>query len=163
MKTACFTGHRPPKINDGNISFVRGELTRVIGGLIEKGYTAFISGMAQGVDMLAAQAVLDYKRKNPEITLECAVPCRTQAQRWNAADKARYNEILAAADKVTVLGETYTPWCMQQRNMYMVDNSDTVIAVFDGSRGGTFNTVEYARRKGKELIIIPPGGEADGG
>ena len=46
--------------------------------LIEnEGVTHFITGMALGVDMYAAEIVLDLKSKYPHITLESAIPCET--------------------------------------------------------------------------------------
>ena len=43
--------------------------------LIEnKGVTHFISGMALGVDIYAAEIVLNLKTKYPHITLESAIP-----------------------------------------------------------------------------------------
>ena len=48
--------------------------------LVEKhSVTHFISGMAIGVDMIAAEIVLELKKDYPQITLECAIPCETQA------------------------------------------------------------------------------------
>jgi len=160
LKTACFTGHRPPKINSENEAFIRTRLSEVIGMLVGEGCTHFISGMALGVDMLAAEIVLEMRRSNPGITLECAIPCRTQAQRWTREQRARYAAIQSRAQKVTILSESYTPWCMQFRNAYMVDASDCVIAVFDGSAGGTANTVAYAKKKNRRIVIINPEGGA---
>lgn len=42
----------------------------------------FISGMALGVDQYAAEIVLELKKQYPQITLECAIPCETQAIKW---------------------------------------------------------------------------------
>ena len=52
--------------------------------------------------------------------------------------------------------EEYKPWLMQKRNEYMVDLADKVIAVWDGSKGGTGNCVRYAEKCGKEIIRIVP-------
>lgn len=38
----------------------------------------------------------------------------------------------------------------------MVDNSDFVIAVWNGSPSGTGQTVHYAQSKGKTITIINP-------
>ena len=38
----------------------------------------------------------------------------------------------------------------------MVDNADKVIAVWDGSKGGTYNCVKYAEKQNKEIIVINP-------
>ncbi|MBP3743441.1 MAG: hypothetical protein J6J00_10700 [Treponema sp.] len=43
------------------------------------------------------------------------------------------------------------------RNKYMVDKSDFVVAIFDDSdphAGGTWHTLDYAMRKGKIVIKI---------
>jgi uncharacterized phage-like protein YoqJ len=54
----------------------------------------------------------------------------------------------------------YHPAKMQKRNEYMVDNSDFVIAVFDGEqKGGTFNCIKYAlnqTNRNLQIHIINP-------
>ena len=46
-------------------------------------------------------------------------------------------------------------WCRQRRNRYMVDHSDLLIAVHDGLPGGTRYTIEYALRRGVNIIDVP--------
>ena len=42
-----------------------------------------------------------------------------------------------------------------RRNEVMVDQAEIVYACFDGrQRGGTYATIRYARRKGKEVVIL---------
>ena len=63
--------------------------------LIEnEGVTHFITGMALGVDMYAAEIVLDLKSKYHHITLESAIPCETQAIKWSVASRERYYNCL---------------------------------------------------------------------
>ena len=160
-KTCCFTGHRPQSLGfppgspeeTALKNRISGEVLRLIQ---ERGVRHFISGMALGVDTFAAQTVLRFREIYPDITLECAVPCRGQAKRWPARDRKTYLAILRAADRVTVLQEAYTPFCMQLRDAYMVEQADIVLAVWNGSKGGTAYTVSCARKKHKELIILPP-------
>lgn len=38
----------------------------------------------------------------------------------------------------------------------MVDNSDLLIAIFNGNKSGTANCVNYAKSKNKKTIIINP-------
>lgn len=40
--------------------------------------------------------------------------------------------------------------------LWMVDNCDLLIAVHDGSPGGTANCVNYANQKNKKIININP-------
>ena len=79
MKTCAFTGHRPKGLgypeSDGRCTALKEKLRSLIIRMIEEeGVTHFISGMAQGVDMYAAEIVLELKKQHPQITLECAIP-----------------------------------------------------------------------------------------
>ena len=112
--------------------------------------------MAIGVDMICAEVILDLKSKYPYITLECALPCETQANRWTEKYRDRYFSIIEKSDKETLLQTHYTADCMHKRNRYMVDNSDYVIAVWNGSPSGTGKTVLYAKENNKEIIQIKP-------
>ena len=88
MKTCAFTGHRPKGLgypeSDGRCTALKEKLRSLIIRMIEKeGVTHFISGMAQGVDMYAAESVLELKKQYPQITLECAIPYERQAAYWS--------------------------------------------------------------------------------
>ena len=131
----------------------RGEKSSIIEN---EGVTHFITGMALGVDMYAAEIVLDLKSKYPHITLESAIPCETQAIKWSVASRERYYNIAAKCDKETMLQREYTPDCMDKRNRYMVDHADYILAVWNGCPSGTGNTVRYAHKKGKSIIVINP-------
>ena len=155
-KTCAFTGHRMHKLPGGSdeqsperIELIK-RMDDVILTLIEKmGVRHFITGMAIGVDMYAAERVLRLKDRYPDIRLEAAIPCRDQASRWSKSHRCLYERILSSCDSVTYLGQEYTSSCMILRNMYMVDNADYLFAVWDGSKGGTGNTVKYALKKQK--------------
>ena len=45
---------------------------------------------------------------------------------------------------------------MQKRNIWMVDNADVLVAIWDGSSGGPKNTVEYTRKVKKPILHIDP-------
>lgn len=161
MKTCCFTGHRPQKLGYGENSIqcdeLKNRLEELIIELIEKeGVTHFISGVALGVDTYAANIVLKLKSNYPMITLECAIPCETQAVKWNERDRDIYYDLISKSDKETLLQQKYTSDCMQKRNEYMVDNSDYVIAVWNGKPSGTGNTVKYARKNNKMVLLLNP-------
>ncbi|MEG2541133.1 MAG: SLOG family protein, partial [Clostridia bacterium] len=150
-KTCCCTGHRPQGLPWGNSTNGEAydkyfkELTFKILELINNGYTHFISGVALGVDMDFAEIVLWFRdEKELPITLECAIPCPEQSKKWQQPDIDRYHFILSRADKQTLISKTYTSSCMLARNRYMVDHSDTLLAVWNGTKhGGTWYTMEY--------------------
>ena len=149
MKTCCFTGHR--NLTDEQMGFATIALVGCIEHLINDGYTHFITGMADGVDLLAAEIILQFKQRNKNIYIEAAVPHRNRLKCRNA----KFINILNHCDKVTVIQEKYDISCFMKRNVYMVDNSDIVIAVWDGrKKGGTYNTIMYANSIGKRIIPI---------
>lgn len=161
MKTCCFTGHRPQKLGYGENSIqcdeLKNRLEELIIELIEKeGVTHFISGVALGVDTYAAKIVLNLKTRYPDITLECAIPCENQAEKWNERDRDVYYDLISKCDKETLLQQKYSSDCMQKRNEYMVDNSDYVIAVWNGKPSGTGNTVKYAKKINKVVLLVDP-------
>ena len=111
--------------------------------------------MALGTDMVFALAVLELKDEGYQIKLHCAIPFRGQSNRWARESQFLYDSILELADKVTLVSnEEYRPWLMQKRNEFMVDEADKVIAVWNGSSGGTKNCIDYAIKSGKEIIRI---------
>lgn len=163
MKTCAFTGHRPQNLpfgfneEDERCIDLKKTLREQIINLIEnEGVTHFISGMAIGVDMYAAEIVLGLKASYPGITLESAIPCESQAAKWSEALRDRYFDIASKCDKETLIQAHYSPDCMGKRNRYMVDHADVLIAVWDGSPSGTGKTVRYAHQQGKSVITINP-------
>ena len=159
-KSCCFTGHRPAKLpwganeSDPRCDALKEELFCRLQGIYEAGYRHFICGMAIGCDMFFAEAVLRLQKEHPEITLEAAVPCGSQPDRWTKAQRERYNRLLDSCSEVRVLQLSYTPDCMQKRNQYMVDRASLLLACYDGRPGGTMSTILYAQRQGLKTIII---------
>ena len=163
VKKCAFTGHRPQSLPFGFNEadercialkqLLREEIIRLIE---DEGVTYFITGMAIGVDMYAAEIVLGLKSSYAGLILESAIPCETQAAKWTEEQRDRYFDIAAQCDKETLIQNQYTPDCMQKRNRYMVDQADCVIAVWDGRPSGTGKTVQYAQRQGKPIRIINP-------
>jgi len=81
LHRCCFTGHRPEKLHQPE-AFIKVELKKAICQAIADGYTTFISGMARGVDIWAAQIVLRFRANNPAIHLIAAVPYRGFESRY---------------------------------------------------------------------------------
>lgn len=108
-RTCAFTGHRPQNLpfrfneNDDRCIALKQKLRDCIVQLIEQeGVRHFISGMAIGVDMYAAEIVLELKAEYPFITLEAAIPCETQAAKWSEPLRDRYYKIAELCDPETI-------------------------------------------------------------
>ena len=160
--TCCFTGHRPDKLpwgldeQDPRCAALKRSLARELERLRRRGFCHFISGMAMGCDFYFAEAALALREAYPGITVEGAVPCPTQPQRWPEALRRRWREILDRCDLETVVQQDYDRWCMFRRDRYMVDRSAAVLAVFDGTPGGTQYTLNYAMDKKREILLLDP-------
>ena len=158
--SCCFTGHRPMKLpwgmneKDPRCLALKLELAARLEALAALGYRSFLCGMALGCDMYFAEAVLALRDRWPDVRLEAAIPFGDQPGRWNEEQRRRYNRLIDAADKLTVLQVHYTSDCMQRRNRYMVDRSSLLLACYDGRPGGTMQTILYAERSGVKTVII---------
>lgn len=170
----CFTGHRPDKLygydlNDTRYSALNRRIYDAISTLaLEYDEIDFYSGGALGVDTLAFLLVNKLKRYSITCKIKniLAAPFLHQDVKWSRGDVERYTKIKRNADDVIYVDmlddyrmsslpiDTYHPDKMKARNRYMVDNSDIVIAIFDGSNGGTAHTVKYASKQGKKIITI---------
>jgi uncharacterized phage-like protein YoqJ len=156
----AFTGHRESKLapNWSEYSPECRELKEQIMCTIENVYRSgiqyFICGMARGCDLYFAEAVLEFAREHPDVCLEAAIPYAGQAERWHGLLRRRYDAVLEKCSKRTVLQQYYSRDCMMRRNRYMVDSASVLIAVYNGSSGGTRNTILYAMRQGLEIIEL---------
>lgn len=151
--TAAFTGHR--WYDSSRKQCVIEKLESCVREAYKNGITNFISGMAIGFDLLAADLVLSLKQECPAITLTAALPFGEQASRFNERNKSRYYKCLSQADDIVILSNDYTAKCYLERDRFMVEHSSLLIACYDGrNKGGTFWTVNYAARIGKNVINI---------
>lgn len=160
--TCSFTGHRPEKLpwgsneSDPRCVQLKGRLTDAVEQAYADGFRHFICGMARGADFYFAEAVLRLRGERQDVTLEAAIPCEEQAQRWREEERERYFRLVELCDYETMIQRHYDRTCMQRRNRYMVDHSALVIAVFDGQGGGTRQTLAYALASGIPFIDIRP-------
>lgn len=163
MATCCFTGHRPEKLggydyNSPKNKEIKKRLEEACKNLIQsEGVDTFIVGGALGIDQMAFDVVYSLK-ETYDLKIVVAIPFKNQASKWPISSVNYYNSQLSKADSLVyvdtleryaIKGYTigdYYPAKMQKRNEYMVDNSDFIIAYFDGSKGGTANCLKYWER-----------------
>ena len=158
--TCCFSGHRPMKLpwgmreSDKRCIAAKRWIAAQIEELYSLGYRQFICGMAIVCDTYFAEAVLALRERYPDISLEAAIPCADQANRWNKKQKETYAGLLSRCNSVKIFQEHYTNGCMQQRNTYMVNQSSALLACYDGRPGGTMSTLLYAKKEGLDIRML---------
>ncbi len=153
MHRVCFTGHRPEKLTRTEKDIMC-DLEKEIRQAIADGLNVFITGMARGVDIWAAQIVLGLRNSGNDIKLICACPYDGFESGWSKEWQKQYKEILATADFVKYVCAGYSRSCFQIRNEWMVNHAARVIAVFNGAKSGTKNTIDYAGRAGVPVVRI---------
>lgn len=163
LKTCSFTGHRSQKLpwsfneNDKRCLIMKTILKNHIEEAIQNGYDTFLSGMALGFDMICTEIVLSFKQKYKYVKMVGVLPCKNQDAKWPESQKVRYKKLLNQLDYIKCDNDYYVgPQCMIDRNHFMIDNSSLVIALFNGLSGGTKSTIDYAKSKGKRIVIIKP-------
>ncbi len=144
----AFTGHRPERLGPKQL---RAE-NAIRKFLEETKPDKVISGMAQGVDMLAFEHAFELG-----IPAVAAVPWVGHGSKWPGEHQKAYLENLELAVEVKVVCDVqeYKPWVYQKRDEWMVDNCDLLVAVWDGTKdGGTYNTIKYAKKIGRPIVYL---------
>jgi uncharacterized phage-like protein YoqJ len=162
----AITGHRPNKLGNDYaltsplILAIRKRIIEVLEhhakDLPDAEYEqlTLITGMALGVDTLFAEIAIQL-----QLPFIAAVPCFDQQKMWPKISQDRYQKIIMdemCSEVVIVSPKAYDSTVMQIRNKWMVDNCDILIAVWDGTSGGTCNCVKYAKEVNKEIVYINP-------
>lgn len=171
------TGHRPNKLNGGWAayekwgepikSYERVVLRELQKLLEEKDNIHLISGLALGWDSIFLKTGLRLQKHLgiERVSLEGAAPCAHQDSRWRLKDKQRYayflEQLSKEGNRLTYVSPHDFSWNhgnqMQERNKYMVDKCDLLLACFDGSSGGTKHAIDYAiKKKNCEIRRVSP-------
>ena len=174
-RTAYFTGHRPKALwgydEASRRSYralsqrIRQEVERLYGS----GYRTFISSGTQGADQVTFWAVKHLVRGDRFHGVKNSVylPCKGYGDKWRddgMFGKNEFRMMLDVAFKVRYVADRpyQNPGGMFARNHAMVDDSDLLVAIygvkddFHDANGGTAETMRYADKVGKEIIVINP-------
>lgn len=158
----AFSGHRPNRLpsSESQLSKLAIKLQLELQRLHMLGYDTVYCGMAEGADRLCYEAVLCnnlFKANIDKMQLHCVFPYAAASNRSSSAIRCDANDDIPFSDRITIISPKYRPGCFHQRNRFLVDNSDILLTVYDGSnKGGTAYTIEYARKQGKPIIMINP-------
>lgn len=147
------TGHRPDKL--GGWYQPNPVYNFVVQGLhaafTELKPSYVITGMALGVDQWAAEVCL-----NMGIPYVAAIPFEGQDSIWPPHARAKYAYLMKSANAAYVISPgPFEPKKMQLRNEWMVRECQTLVAVWDGSNGGTSNCVGFAQSIGRPIHFVP--------
>jgi uncharacterized phage-like protein YoqJ len=143
------TGHRPDKLGGFDAHTSQRLFDMAQATLKHFQPTAVISGMALGWNWALAEGALALG-----IPLIAAVPFAGQEKRWQPAAQARYHQILTQACVEIVSPGGYSTRAMQVRNIWMVNRCHLLLALWNGTSGGTANCLDYANAEGCKVFNL---------
>lgn len=147
------TGHRPGHLGGYGENPLRVKVRAAMQEqFVKLAPTLVLSGMALGVDQWACELALAHG-----IPYHAYVPFLGQDHRWTKDQQDHYYFLCSRAKEVKYISNAgYALWKMQKRNEKLVDACEHLLAVFDGSEGGTANCLSYAKKAGRHTTIINP-------
>lgn len=151
-KICSFSGHRKIELNEQKR--LRTALLDVVSVLAEEGFGEFRCGGALGFDTLCADAVLEVKKKFPQIELVMYVPCLDQNKYYNEIQNKKYLFHINSASKRICISEKYYNGCMLKRNREMIKGADCLVSYLRKDSGGTAYTVAEAKKNNIEIIEL---------
>ena len=142
----AFTGHRPDKLG-GYEQPARNKLQVFVNKkLIDLKPDKCITGMALGLDIAIAKGC-----EMLGIPYIAAIPFPDQKRPWTDEDIFIYDYLVAHAAEVVTVCPKYIKGAYQIRDEWMVDHGDHLISLWNGTPGGTCNTVKYAKKVNKPM------------
>lgn len=144
------TGHRPSKLGGYSDAILTRLTALATAQLLDLKPIRIITGMAQGWDQAVAVACIDLG-----IPFTAAIPCTSQDAPWPFEARASYVSILdnplCTVHQCSNLPYDQDRTCMLRRNCWMVNNSTQLLALWDGTPGGTAHCVGVAQRAGRKI------------
>ena len=158
-EVCCFTGHRD--FPQDQMESVLLRLTNAVDRLYKRGIRTFLVGGARGFDTLAAIQLINLRRHlYPNLRLVLVRPCEGQADRWPPIEQALYQTVRSEADLDILLSDHYYNGCMQKRNAFMVNHSCHLLAYVTQTTGGSYQTLNLARKRGISIENLASDGIA---
>lgn len=139
--TVTFCGHS--HVSDADELSVW--LDKVLDLLIAEGADRFYLGGYGDFDRMAAEAVKTKKDEKPDIEMALVT-----AYLGRQADGEAYDYMI-----YPTLRDVTQRSAIPQRNEWMVDSADVVVAYVTHEWGGAAKTLEYARQCGKRVMLYP--------
>ena len=147
IKRCCFAGH-----NETYGEEAREKIKEIAVRLIEeKGVAEFWVGNYGSFDRCAALAIREVKERFEQVKLVLVLPYLTKAIEEYKEEYYEKYDFIVMAD---IPEKTPARLKIIKANEYMVDNCDYLICNVAHSWGGAARTMEYARRKNREIYNI---------
>lgn len=156
LSVYAVTGYKPHEIgifNDSHpgLKYIKLALKKNIISLLEDDGLEWVLISGQlGVEMWAAEVVIELQESYPNLKLAVITPFLEQEENWKEEKQEYYQFILAQADFVdSITKKKYEdPSQFRSKNQFFINKSDGLLILFDEETGGTPKyMLEMARKK----------------
>ena len=167
LYTCAVIGHRPTRFkwkyneNNNGCKRLKKRMRDQFILLYERGVRQFMVGGGLGVDQWAGEIILRLKEQPEYSDIELAVilPFPGHDEQWDSRSQKRLAFLVQHSIETVIIGKSACKESYLQRNRFMVDHADCLLAVCDNNRNvrsRTLQTVNYAKEKISYLILIHP-------
>lgn len=166
IKTIYVSGYRPHELgifNDKHpgIPIIKKAIENELKTLIEEGLEWVVLTGQQGVEIWAAEVILELKSDFPDLKYSVITPFLDQEKNWNEIKKEKYNYIVSKADFVTSVSKRpyEAPWQFIEKDKFIIQNTDALLLIYDEENEGSPKYVKklaenYAEKYDYPLRII---------
>lgn len=145
LRIACKNESEMPLIR------IKTKLYEYIWNLFTKGYQEFYVNCDYGIPLWTAEFILLLKAGN-EIALHIMIPYEEQTTHWTEDLRNRYFTIHEKADSVNLVNTKYYPFCYQDTDKRMIDESD--ILVICGKKNSIPSAELYAKKNNIPIAYL---------
>ena len=138
LKRLVVTGYKQHELGifddkHPGIRFIKKALEKRLVSFLEEGLEWVIVSGQLGIEMWAAEVVLDLKKEYTELKYAVITPFLEQEKNWNELKQEKYRMIVAKADFHTSLTKRpyEAPWQFIEKDKFFMRNSDGIFIVFD--------------------------------
>jgi len=156
-KIVAVSGYKPFELgifsdNHPGLPYIKKALADRLATLAEEGTEWIIITGQLGVELWAAETVLDLQTEYPSLKLCVLMPFLNQQEKWNENNRELYEFILSSADFVRALSERpyEGPWQFRNKNAFILHKSDCLLIMFDEEKGGSPKYLYEEARKHQE-------------
>lgn len=144
MKRLVVTGYKQHELGifddkHPGIKFIKKALESRFVELIDEGLEWIIISGQLGVEMWAAEVVINLKETYPLLKLAIITPFKEQEKNWNETNKGKFQNISSKADyTVSLTSIPYeAPWQFIEKDKFLMRNSDGMLIVYDEENEGS--------------------------
>jgi uncharacterized phage-like protein YoqJ len=154
FKTLLLSGYKSHELGiwdakNPGIFIIKTAIEKQLRTLVENGLEWVIIGGQPGIELWAAEIVIELKNEFPELKLGVLMPFLEQENKWKEEQKEYYHTIIEQADFVDAVSKKpyIAPWQFKARDEFSLDHTDALLLVYDEKKEGSPKFLKAAADK----------------